>query len=117
MGATPPSIPHYACHILICEGECGPAGAGTELFAYLGQLLGEHGRAGHPTRVVRSTSSCLGVCVSGPIVVVYPEGIWYHSVDRRKLERIVEEHLKGGRPVEEYIFHRLDRDGAHPANT
>ena len=43
-----------------------------------------------------------------PLLVVYPEGIWYHHVDEALLERIVNEHLRGGCPVEEAIFHCLD---------
>ncbi len=50
---------------------------------------------------------CLGVCYNGPLLVVYPEGIWYHSVDESLLRRIVDEHLRQNRPVEEFVFHRL----------
>ena len=49
----------------------------------------------------------LGVCYNGPLLVVYPDGIWYHHVDEALLERIIEEHLISGKPIEEYVFHRL----------
>jgi (2Fe-2S) ferredoxin len=47
------------------------------------------------------------VCAGGPIVVVYPEGVWYAGVTPALLERIVVEHLRDGRVVEEAVFHRL----------
>jgi (2Fe-2S) ferredoxin len=47
------------------------------------------------------------VCTEGPIVVVYPEGVWYSNVTPALLERIVVEHLRDGRVVEEAVFHRL----------
>ena len=54
--------------------------------------------------VLRSKVDCLRVCEQGPIAVVYPDGVWYHSVAGEVLDRIVTEHLVGGRIVEEYVF-------------
>lgn len=56
--------------------------------------------------VLRSKVDCLRVCEQGPIAVVYPDGIWYRSVTVDVLDRIIDEHLVGGRPVEEYVFAR-----------
>jgi len=55
-----------------------------------------------------STSSCLGVCMGGPILAVYPDGVWYHHVDKALIDRIVEEHLRNNRPVLEWAFYEKD---------
>lgn len=103
-----PHMNHYARHIFICTGRyCDPQGHATDLYAQLARLLGPLGRYENPCRVKRGTTPCLGVCSDGPIIVVYPDGVWYHHVDEMVLERIVNEHLEQNRPVAEYIFHQL----------
>lgn len=103
-----PEMAAYARHIFVCTGPfCDPEGKSKWLYESLAQKLGDLGQYDNPQRVKRGTTPCLGVCHSGPIVVVYPEGIWYHQVDEILLNRIVEEHLRNGRCVEEAVYHRL----------
>jgi (2Fe-2S) ferredoxin len=97
----------YSRHIIVCTGGfCSPDRRGADLYALLPSLLQREGLLFGPTRVKRGETPCLGVCTGGPIVVVYPDGIWYAGVTPALLERIVVEHLRGGRVVEAAVFHR-----------
>lgn len=97
----------YRWHVIVCTGGyCSPDRRGRELYAILPRLLEREGLLYGAGRVKRGETPCLGVCAGGPIVVVHPEGIWYAGVTPALLERIVVEHLKGGRVVEEAVMHR-----------
>ena len=103
----------YRRHILVCTGAfCSPDRRGRELYALLPSLLERAGLLFGAGRVKRGETPCLGVCSGGPIVVVYPEGVWYAGVTPALLARIVDEHLRAGRIVEEAVFFRLDEPGA-----
>ncbi len=98
----------YSRHIIICTGSyCSPDRRGRALYGRLAELLQREDLLFGPGRVKRGETPCLGVCGGGPIVVVYPEGVWYGGVTPELLERIVVEHLRDGRIVEEAVFHRL----------
>ena len=103
------SVDPYRHHILVCTGSfCSPDRRGRELYALLPGLLERESLLFGPTRVKRGETPCLGVCDGGPVVVVYPEGVWYRGVTPELLERIVVEHLRDGRVVTEAVFHRLE---------
>jgi (2Fe-2S) ferredoxin len=98
----------YSRHVLVCTGGfCSPNREGRRLYSALASLLEREDLLFGPRRVKRGETPCLGVCAGGPIVVVYPEGVWYAGVTLEALERIVIEHLRDGRVVEDLVFHRL----------
>jgi (2Fe-2S) ferredoxin len=109
-----PFMEAYSHHVLVCTGGfCSPDRKGRALYSLLASLLQREGLLFGPSRVKRGETPCLGVCAGGPIVVVYPEGIWYAHVTPELLERIVVEHLKMGKPVEDAVFHRFQWE-RHP---
>lgn len=93
-------------HIFICADQtnpkCSPKEAGLEAWNYLKKRLEELGLTSAAPCVFRTKANCLRVCEQGPIAVVYPEGVWYHSVTPDVLERIIQEHLIENRPVEQF---------------
>src|SRR5687767_5084843 len=98
----------YRRHVLVCTGGyCSPNRGGRELYALLPELLEREGLLFGPDRVKRGETPCLGVCAGGPIVVVYPEGVWYAAVTPGLLERIVVEHLRDGKVLEDAVFFRM----------
>lgn len=82
------------------------------------ELMGEKIDARPDLKIKRTRTHCMVACRhQGPILVTYPEGIWYRCVDEAALERIFAEHLVGGREVGELIFHRLGEGDTTPAES
>lgn len=101
-------VGHISRHIFLCadqtEPKCAPRERTIESWNYLKRRMAELGLDRDAHVIYRTKANCLRMCEQGPIAVVYPDGSWYHSVTPPVIERIIQEHLMGGKPVAEYIF-------------
>ncbi|MEI8213231.1 MAG: ferredoxin [Planctomycetota bacterium] len=102
-------IGHFVRHVFLCAGEnCCSRDTGAASWNKLKNLLKERqlSLSSAPNACYRTKVQCLRVCQGGPILVVYPEGLWYGQMTEDRIERFIEEQLIQGRPIDEWIFAR-----------
>jgi (2Fe-2S) ferredoxin len=102
-------------HLFLCAGpDCTDPERGEEVWTYVKRRMKELNIAGPDGPCYRTKCACLRICTDGPICVVYPEGAWYRGVGVEQAERIIREHLIGGRVVEDLCFARNRLEPAAP---
>ena len=96
----------FTQHVFICTGGkvCTAEGGSAAVHARLKELVAQ---SGLESAIRINHAGCLGQCGYGPMVVVYPQGVWYAAVKAGDADAIFDEHLLGGRPVERILYHPL----------
>ncbi len=100
-------------HLLLCvtpsSSRCCDPSIGKESWLRLKKIISELGLESQRNKsgiILRSKVDCLRICKEGPILLIWPDGIWYKKVTSEKIDKIIDEHIINGNPLEEWILKR-----------
>ncbi|OIO71040.1 MAG: ferredoxin [Zetaproteobacteria bacterium CG_4_9_14_3_um_filter_53_7] len=100
-----PMMMPFKRHAIMCCGKS--CGENLPLLNYLKEKVARAGlTVGDPDCVRVNRAGCLGVCMEGPVMVVHPDNVWYCNLNEAAIDRIVEEHFRGGNVVEKFAFYQ-----------
>jgi (2Fe-2S) ferredoxin len=93
----------YDCHVFVCTSgdDCPHQGDVEGFVKYLRDEVAKTGRQGG---VRINKAGCFSQCGHGPMIVVYPDNVWYAGVQQSDLDEIVHSHILGGTPVERLVY-------------
>ncbi len=100
-------IGSYRRHVFLCTGpDCCAPEVGQAAWEKLKSALKDASLAAGANACYRTKVGCLRICCAGPTMVVYPEGTWYQGMTADRMTEFVQQHLKEGLPIPEWIFAR-----------
>lgn len=104
----PPKIKSHMRQVLVCmDGDCAKKADAKAIRKQFKKHLAKAQSEPNVGRSLCTGMDCVGPCRGGPIVVVWPDGVWYQGVDEQAVDRIINEHIIGGIPVEDYLLYQV----------
>lgn len=104
------NITAFEKHVMICQGKTCTCHNSPETLEHAKEVLAKSAAAG---KIHLTKTLCTGRCADGPVMLVYPEGVWYKKVTPEVFDQILQSHLEDGQPVEEHLLYRWGSGDIH----